>query len=68
MKGLLALMQETNAQRSEIRARFELLRNDYDFINNYSKTIDKVTSGDIMRVARKYFSHPYVLSEIETKK
>ena len=68
MKGLLALMQETNAQRSELRARFELLRGDYDFINNYSKTIDKVTSGDIMRVARKYFSHPYVLSEIETKK
>lgn len=68
MKGMLALMQETNAQRSEVRGRFELLRGDCDFINNYSQAIDKVTSGDIMRVARKYFSQPYVLSEIETQK
>ncbi len=68
MKGLLVLMQETNGQRAEMRGRFELLNNNYDFVNNYQKAIDKVTSSDIITVARKYFSKPYVISLIETKK
>ena len=47
----------------------EIFGNGYDFYNGkFDDLVDEVTLTDIITVANKYFSKPYVVSKVLPKK
>jgi len=63
--GYVALGQETNAQRSSQRGRYELLNKGYNFSDKYEKLIESVSADDIIKVSNKYFKQPFVVAIVE---
>ena len=47
---------DTNAELASMLSYFESVAGDYRYIINSIQIIDKITSDDILRVARKYFT------------
>ena len=58
--GNFVLSQETNTQKADTLGDFEVTNRGYDFVNKYPKLIQDVGANDIIKVANKYFSQPYV--------
>ena len=58
--GNFILSQETNTEKAETLGDFEVTNRGYDFMNKYPKLIQEVSANDIIKVANKYFSQPYV--------
>lgn len=69
VKGNAILAQELNSEKADVMAVSEILGNGYDFYNGrFDELIDEVTLTDIITVANKYFSKPYVVSKVLPKK
>lgn len=69
VKGNAILSQELNSDKTETMAVSEVFGNGYDFYNGkFDKLIDEVTLTDVITVANKYFSKPYVVSKVLPKK
>jgi zinc protease len=48
------LSQQTNSQQAKTLAFYQMAGLGYEFINNYSSLVDKMTKGEVSKVARKY--------------
>ena len=69
VKGSAILAQELNSDKADTMAISEVFGNGYDFYNGrFDELIDEVTLTDIIAVANKYFSKPYVVSKVLPKK
>ena len=69
VKGSAILAQELNSNKADTMAISEVFGNGYDFYNGrFDELIDGVTLTDIITVANKYFSKPYVVSKVLPKK
>jgi zinc protease len=66
LKGSFLMGHETNASQGKYLGSYELLGLGFQFDQTYPGLIDTVTTADIQRVARKYFTH-YVLSVVTPK-
>lgn len=62
--GNYILSMETNMEKASTIGWFEASGRGYDFIDKYSDLINSVTVQDIITVADKYFSRPYVMSVV----
>ena len=58
--GNYLISKETNSEKAQTMALFELYNRGYDFDNKYAEYINAVTEQDIIEAANKYFSKPYV--------
>lgn len=68
VKGSAILAQELNSDKADTMAISEVFGNGYDFYNGrFDELIDEVTLTDIIAVANKYFSKPYVVSKVLPK-
>lgn len=69
VKGRAILAQELNSDKTDVMAVSEIFGNGYDFYNGkFDDLVDEVTLTDIITVANKYFSKPYVVSKVLPKK
>ena len=69
VKGSAILAQALNSDKADTMAISEVFGNGYDFYNGrFDELIDEVTLTDIIAVANKYFSKPYVVSKVLPKK
>lgn len=69
LKGEAVLKMETNAAKAHFLSVSEQNGNGVDYyFDNFNKEVDAVTVSDIISVANKYFSKPYVLSKVLPKK
>lgn len=69
VKGNAILSQELNSDKADTMAISEVFGNGYDFYNGrFDELIDEVTLTDIITVANKYFSKPYIVSKVLPKK
>lgn len=66
--GNFILNQETNSEKASSIGWFETTNRGYAFNKKYPKLIQKISSNDIITVANKYFSKPYVLTIVEPSK
>ncbi len=66
--GNFILSQETNMEKASTVGWLEISSRGYDFIDKYPEIIQSVSAQDIITVANKYFSSPYVLSVIGPQK
>lgn len=60
--GNFILSQETNSEKAQTIGNFEVTNKGYDFVEKYPQLIQSVSANDIIKVANKYFSQPYVYS------
>lgn len=67
LAGSFALAHETNANQAYYLGLFEILGVGYQYDTQYPKMIQQVTSNDLLRVAKKYFSQPSVTSVVKPK-
>ena len=65
LKGGFIIALETNAEKASHIGFFEAYGFGYDFLNEYIKMIDNVTSSDILSTANKYFNSNVVQSEVK---
>ena len=65
LKGGFIIALETNAEKASNIGFFEAYGFGYDFLNEYIKMIDNVTSSDILSTANKYFNSNVVQSEVK---
>lgn len=65
--GNYILSMETNMEKASTIVWLEASDRGYDFTEKYKDIINSVTVNDIIAVANKYFSQPYVLTVIEPK-
>lgn len=69
IKGEVIVSQETNAEKAHIISVSEQNGNGCDYyFDNFNRDIDNVTAEDVITVANKYFSNPYILSRVLPKK
>lgn len=69
IKGEAILRQETNASKAHIISVSEQNGNGCDYyFDEFNKDIDNVSVTDVITVANKYFSKPYILSRVLPKK
>ena len=69
LKGETILKMETNSAKAHYLSLSEL--NGFGmnyYFDNFNKDIDSVTLSDVITVANKYFSKPYVFSKVIPKK
>lgn len=60
--GNFILSQETNSEKAETVGYFEVTNRGYDYYNKFLNQIQNVSANDIITVANKYFSKPYIYS------
>jgi len=48
------LSQQTNSQQAKTLDFYQMAGLGYEFVNNYSSLVNKVTKGEVSRVAKKY--------------
>ena len=58
--GNYLISKETNSEKANSLASFELYERGYDFDNKYADYINAVTEQDVIEAANKYFSAPVV--------
>lgn len=66
--GQYILTLETNLSKAKTLALYEISGRGFEFINDYEKLINNVTSSDIIEVANKYFGNNYIESIVDIKK
>lgn len=62
--GNFILAQETNSEKAATLGWFEATNRGYGFYKKYPELIQAVTPSDIISVANKYFSQPYVFTMV----
>ncbi len=62
--GNFILSQETNSEKAATLGWFETTNRGYDFYKKYPQLIQAVTPNDVISVANKYFSKPYVFTMV----
>lgn len=62
--GNFILSQETNGEKASTIGWFVATNRGYDYDKKYPKLIQAVTPNDILSVANKYFSQPYVFTMV----
>ncbi len=69
LKGSAILAQETNAEKANAMTISEQNGNGCDYyFEKFNKDVDEVSISDVITVANKYFSNPYILSKVLPKK
>ncbi len=69
LKGEAILKMETNSEKAYILTICEQNGKGVDYYyDKFNKEVDSVTVSDIISTANKYFSRPYVLSEVLPQK
>lgn len=68
MIGRLKLANETNMSKAYMNGYYELFDKGYKFGYDYPQLIEKISAQDILEVANKYFSQPYILSIVAEDK
>lgn len=69
LKGEAVVFTETNAAKANLLSTCEQNGNGVDYyFEKFNKEVDSVTVTDIITVANKYFSKPYILSKVLPKK
>lgn len=63
IKGRYLMGHETNLDQANIMGQYELMGLGYEYDFKYPKLIDKVSAGDIRRLAKQYFQH-YTLAVV----
>ncbi len=67
LRGMFIMGQESNAGQAGQYAQYEALGLGYKYGDRYLPAVDKVTAGDIVRVAKKYLSENYSLGAVTAK-
>lgn len=67
LKGMNIMSQESNAGQASLFGHYELLGLGYDFVDKYNKSIDKITSDDVLETGKKYLLKNYALGAVLTK-
>ena len=62
--GNFVLSQETNMEKAATLGWFELSGRSFGYINEFPSLIKCVSATDVIRVANKYFSRPYVVTVV----
>ncbi len=62
--GNFVLSQETNMEKAATLGWFELSGRGFGYINEFPELIKCVSAADVIRVANKYFSRPYVVTVV----
>ena len=65
--GNFILSQETNSEKASMVGWFETTNRGYAFNEKYPELIQAVTPNDIISVANKYFSQPYVFTMVDAQ-
>ena len=63
--GRLNLSTETNMSKAYINGYYEFFDKGYQFRYDYPRLIENISVHDILEVANKYFSQPYVMSIVK---
>ena len=63
--GHFVLALETNLDKANALAMYEVTDRGFDFVEKYTKLIQEVTAEDVKRVANKYFVNNYVQSVVD---
>ena len=63
--GHFVLALETNLDKANALAMYEVTDRGFDFVEKYTKLIQNVTAEDVKRVANKYFVSNYVQSVVD---
>ncbi len=66
--GRIKLATETNMSKAYLNGYYEFFDKGYSFSYDYPELIQKVSVQDILDVANKYFSQPYVMSIVAEEK
>lgn len=66
--GKFLLSQETNMDEANILNHYSVLGYNLGALEEYKKLICEVTQSDIIEVANKYFSKPYVYTVVKERK
>ncbi len=62
--GNFVISMETNMDKASVMNSLEITGRDYTFLNRYPQLINSVSVQDVIRTANKYFSKPYVLTQL----
>lgn len=65
--GQFLLSLETNMDEAGILNHYNTLGYDLDALEKYKKMISEVTQSDVIEVANKYFSKPYIYTIVKEK-
>ena len=63
--GHFALALETNLDKANALAMYEVTDRGFDFVEKYTELIQSVTAEDVKRIANKYFVNNYVQSVVD---
>ena len=66
--GNFVLSMETNMDKASVVNSLEITGRNYTFLEQYPVLINSVSVQDIIKVANKYFSKPYVFTVLGPKK
>ena len=68
MIGRLKLATETNMAKAYLLGYYEFFDKGYQFGYDYPQLIEKISVQDVLEVANKYFSQPYIMSIVAENK
>ena len=63
--GQFLLSMETNMDEANILNWYNTLGYDLNALEDYKKLIQSITQSDIIEVANKYFSKPYIYTVVK---
>ncbi len=65
--GGLIVSLETNMDNAQLQSYNGILGRDINYLEKYKKSIEDVSQNDILNVANKYFSKPYIMTVLRSK-
>ena len=65
--GQLLMSLETNMEEADILSWYDVLGRDLNAFEDYKKLIMSVSQSDVIEVANKYFSQPYIYTVVKEK-
>lgn len=65
--GNLIVSLETNMDNAQLQTGNAVLGRDINYLEKYKKQIESVTQADIINVANKYFSKPYIVTILKAQ-
>ena len=66
--GNFVLSMETNMDKAAVINSLEITDRSYTFIDKLPELINSVTLQDVIRTANKYFTKPYIYTQVGSKK
>ena len=66
--GNLIVSLETNMDNAQLQTSSAALGRDVNYLEKYKRQIEEVTQSDIISVANKYFSKPYIVTILKSGK